>query len=620
MAAPLVEPLLAGLRHRGPDDEGVALIARASGAISTFRPRGGVASLRDELPPLADADACVHDLGLVHTRYAIIDLSDRAHQPFLARDGSLIAIYNGEIYNYRELRTELASQGVAFRTASDTEVLVEGYRVWGDDLWPRMNGFWAVVMYDVRRRALVVARDRMGVAPLYYRETSAGLFFASAIRPLLGVAADGAAIDRDAVRGFIDHGLKDFDDATCYQHVRSFPPACVLRFEDPAVGMADARRLEYWRYPVARWTTRDLSLDEAATRLRETLLRSVELRLRADVPVAFELSGGLDSSSIVASAATLVDTPLSTYTISVPGRDEEPFARLLRDRYALEYHVLQGDEARFDADGRRFDRLMEEPYHSPNSFTAWQMRRSMKSDGVAVVMSGSGGDECLAGYEYEFWSAASRELRTSGRAGHAVRHALAMRFGSGPRLRRSIAEAIGRVKRAARMSRGGRSSAAGDTETRAGHHAARYAALSFHERSIYQFTVAQLPYYLRNNDHLTMSIPLEHRFPFLDVAMVELGLQLPIEYLYRDGWSKYVLRRAMEPLLPPALVWRREKMGFPFPLQEFLSRRRDAFVPDCRRVADAGLIASPVAWDDMVRRDPMRAWRIVSTGRWLAAS
>jgi asparagine synthase (glutamine-hydrolysing) len=155
--------------------------------------------------------------------------------------------------------------------------------------------------------------------------------------------------------------------------------------------------------------------------------------------------------------------------------------------------------------------------------------------------------------------------------------------------------------------------------TRAGRHAARYADLSFHDRSIFQFTIAQLPYYLRNNDHLTMSIPLEHRFPFLDVEMVELGLQLPIEYLYRDGWSKYVLRRAMEPLLPAALVWRREKMGFPFPLGTFLSQRSPGFARACQRVAAAGLIESPVDWDELTRTDPVRAWRIVSTGRWLGS-
>jgi asparagine synthase (glutamine-hydrolysing) len=577
---------LAALRQRGPDDEGVALIDRE--------------------------DAGAPDVALAHTRYAIIDLSARAHQPFSSADGSLIAAYNGEIYNYIELRDELRALGVMFRTESDTEVLVEGYRVWGRELWRRLNGFWAVAMYDVRRRAVVFSRDRIGVAPLYFRETDQALLFASTIRPLLSRSDE---IDADVARGFIAHGLKDFDGSTFYRDVRSMPAAAELVLPRGAFRMTDAERFDYWRFPATRWTTADLSLDEAAARVRTTLTRAVELRLRADVPVAFELSGGLDSSSIVAAAATLRSAPVTTYTISVPGRDEEPFARLLRDRYALDYHVLRGDENRFDDDGDTFDAIMEEPYHSPNSFTAWQMRRAMKAEGVAVVVSGSGGDETLAGYEYEFWSAASRELNATGARGHALRHAAAMRFGSSARAKLTVAETIGAIKRAIGVEK----ASTAPRETRAARYVGGYESLSFHERSLYQFAVAQLPYYLRNNDHLTMSIPLEHRFPFLDVDMVELGLQMPIEYLYRDGWSKYVLRRAMEKLLPDAVVWRREKMGFPFPLTDFLAKRKTSFDDAARRAVAAGF-ADAFDWNQLIASDPVRLWRIVSTGRWLAAA
>jgi asparagine synthase (glutamine-hydrolysing) len=613
--ASLLTPILAGLRHRGPDDEGIALIDRTTREVSVHRTSRTVASLHTHLTPAPASKP--HDLALINTRYAIVDLSDRAHQPFVSGDGSIVATFNGEIYNFHELRTALTAAGAVLRTASDTEALVEGYGVWGDDLWRRLNGFWAVVLYDARRRTVIVSRDRMGVAPLYYRETPGGLFFASEIRPLLDVAPGAGDIDQDTVTGFIEHGLKDFDAATCYRDVRSFPAACVLRFAGQCSRVAQAERTEYWRYPSRRWSARDLSLDEAAVRVRHTLTRAVELRLRADVPVAFELSGGLDSSSIVAVAATLRDSPVSTYTISVPGRDEEPYARQLRERYRLDYHVLRGDERQFDADGGRFDAVMEEPYHSPNSFTAWQMRRAMKAQGVSVVVSGSGGDECLAGYEYEFWPAAARGLRAEGQLGHTLRHSLAMRFGSVSRARLAVAEAIGGLKRTVGVRR---PEAIREPTTRAGQHARRYGGLSFHEQTLYHFTVAQLPYYLRNNDHLTMSIPLEARFPFLDIDMVELGLQLPAEYLYRDGWTKYALRRALEPLLPARITWRRDKMGFPFPLETFLADRRGAFERDWQRVTDVGLVAdAPARWPDRIATDPVRLWRIISTGRWLGA-
>jgi asparagine synthase (glutamine-hydrolysing) len=585
-AAARANHLRESLRHRGPDDEGVSLIDR-EGAGSP-------------------------DVALVHTRYAIIDLSERAHQPFASADGSIVAAYNGEIYNYLELRVDLRAVVVSLRTSSDTEVLVEGYRVWGSDLWRRLNGFWAVAMYDADRKSVILSRDRMGVAPLYYRETDDGLLFSSTIRPLL---AQNDEIDADIARGFIAHGVKDFDGLTFYRGVRSFPAAAELVRPRGAFRLADATRFDFWRLPATRWTTDDLSLEDATTRVKGTLMRAVELRLRADVPVAFELSGGLDSSSIVACAATLRPTPVTTYTISVPGRDEEPFARLVRDRYGLDYHVLRGDENRFDDDGMTIDALMEEPYHSPNSFTTWQMRRAMKSDGVSVVVSGSGGDETLAGYEYEFWKPASRELHSGGAHAHALRHSAAMRFGSSARAKLTVAETIGAIKRAIGVER----MPARETDTRAGRYVAGSEALSFHDRSLYQFVVAQLPYYLRNNDHLTMSIPLEHRFPFLDVDMVELGLQMPIEYLYRDGWSKYVLRLAMKDLLPDAVVWRREKMGFPFPLTEFLAARRASFESSAQQAVAAGLV-EPFDWTALLAADPVRLWRMISTGRWLAAA
>jgi asparagine synthase (glutamine-hydrolysing) len=621
VSATRVERMLAGLRHRGPDDEGVALVSRDAGSIASFCTRQSVAPLRGRLSMLSpDRPGGDHDVALIHTRYAIVDLSDRAHQPFVSQDGSVVAAFHGEIYNYRELRRDLRAEGVVCRTESDTEVLVEGYRAWRDDVWRRLNGFWAVVLYDGRSRRVVVSRDRMGVAPLYYRETSDGVFFSSAIRPLLQLLPNALAIDHDAVRGFIDHGIKDFDAATCYRDVRSFPPAATLAFSREAQRVHDAQRVWEWRYPAARWTPRDLSLDEAAARTRTALVRAVELRLRADVPVVFELSGGLDSSSIVAAAAALGHESASTYTVSVPERDEEPYARSLRDRYPLRYHVVAGGEDSFADQGAEFASIMEEPYHSPNTFTAWQMRRSMKADGGAVVLSGSGGDETLAGYEYEFWSAAARELRATGRRWHAARHALGMRWGSRARARLTVQEAVGRFRRTVTPTRRTTDSPVGQP-TRAARHAAGYDTLAFHDRALFQFEVAHLPYYLRNNDHVTMSVPLETRFPFLDVDVVELGLQLPVEYLYRDGWSKYVLRRAMQPMLPARVVWRRDKMGFPFPLRRFLRRMQPVFAAECRRVTDAGLVdARAIEWSALLERDPVRLWRLVSTGMWLGVA
>ncbi len=617
-----VSTLLRGVRQRGPDDEGVVLVQRCMAPPAHFRTENSVPALNDRLPGLTATEprAAAFDVAIVHARYAIIDLSPNAHQPFPSRDGSLIAAWNGEIYNYRELREDLSRQGISFRSASDTEVLVEGYRRWGDDLWPRLNGFWAVVLYDTDTHTLVLARDRMGVAPLYYRETDAGLFFASLIRPLLDVREATRFMDREAVRGFLAAGMKDIDEATTFRDVRSFPAGVVLRFPPGVCRVRHASMLPFWRYPAERLTARDLSIDEAAVQLRELLTDAVALRRRSDRPVAFELSGGLDSSSIVACAAAASEEPVPTYTIQVPERDEEPFARVLRTRYTLDYRVLRGLEDSFGDEALTFARTMEEPYHSPNVFTCFAMRREMQRAGFAVVISGSGGDEALAGYEYELWSAAAAHLRRSGRAWHAFCHAVGMHLGSGARLRLSAAELIGWAKQRIRPNHSGAAGIfppASTSHLRAEALRHGYTALPFSEQLLFHFQVAHLPYYLRSSDHFTMSLPLEHRFPFLDYRLVEFSLRLPLEYLFRNGWTKYVLRRAMAPLLPPRLVWRREKVGFPFPLQRFLAASRAALIPLTEAVVAAGIIDGPVNFDALILRDPDLLWRVCSTGYWL---
>jgi asparagine synthase (glutamine-hydrolysing) len=265
---------------------------------------------------------------------------------------------------------------------------------------------------------------------------------------------------------------------------------------------------------------------------------------------------------------------------------------------------------------------MEEPYHSPNVYTSYTMRRAMKASGEAVVISGSGGDELLAGYEHDFWDAARKALWIDGARWQAVRHAIAHNAGSKARLRHSVREAIGAAKRGARsasrvMSR------ADVQDNRAAEPALRqaYRGATFDERVRFHFEVAHLPYYLRNGDHLTMSIPLEHRFPFLDWELVEFGARIPVAHLYRDGWTKYALRQAMRNILPDSVVWRRDKMGFPFPFRRFLTEHESSLKPAACRAKNAGYGSGETFdYTAMTHGDPLRLWRLCSTGFWLEAS
>jgi asparagine synthase (glutamine-hydrolysing) len=252
-----------------------------------------------------------------------------------------VAVFNGEIYNYIELREELSALGARFKTSSDTEVLVEGYCLLKDKLWARLNGFWAVALYDFRDGRVTLSRDRIGVAPLYYRQTEEGFYFASMIRPLIDIAPAGVTRDDDVVRGFIQYGMKDYDETTYYSQIKSIPSKTSVIFEPGQYTFVQAKCRKYWDFPPSRLTVKDISFEQAVKQYRETFFSAVELRLRADVKVAFELSGGLDSSSVVAAAAILRKNNVTTYTADVKGADEVRYARSVIQRYPIDYHILE---------------------------------------------------------------------------------------------------------------------------------------------------------------------------------------------------------------------------------------------------------------------------------------
>ncbi|MCH2401299.1 MAG: asparagine synthase C-terminal domain-containing protein [Pirellulales bacterium] len=427
-----------------------------------------------------------------------------------------------------------------------------------------------------------------------------------------------------AATGYIQTGLKDFHHQTCFQHIHSLPPGSWARFPLGVSRLAEAQTETFWRLPGERLSEKDRSFPETVAEFRETFINAVDLRLRADVPVGFELSGGLDSSSVVAVACQLRNNDLTTYTVKVPGFDEEPYARALSETYPFDYRVLDNPEGSLLAELEAFADIIQEPFHSPNIYSQFQIRRLLKADGVGVVLTGGGADEVLAGYQ-RLLDGAMQTLLQQGQHARVTNHLFQRRWGDASLATRTLQAHRylgGYLRRRCRRQPDRQSvpdSTHGDRRD-AQALSASYEALPFHQQQLYQFQVGLLPYYLRNNDHFTMAIPVEQRFPFLDHRLVELGLRAPVSYLFKNGWSKYLLRKAMEPFLPEKILWRREKMGFPFALERFLSEHREVLAPPLDVVQQAGLDA-PAAhqYDDRCRRrrSATQLWRACSTGLWL---
>jgi asparagine synthase (glutamine-hydrolysing) len=295
----------------------------------------------------------------------------------------------------------------------------------------------------------------------------------------------------------------------------------------------------------------------------------------------------------------------------------------MKRRYSLDYRVLRIDHHDFADDAVGFAALMEEPYHAPNVLTHFRMRQRMKADGIDVALCGSGGDEVFAGYDSDFWPAAYRELRAAGRRRDAFTGELFFRLGTQSRARDTAWSALKWPKRTAfRLWRAHCGATDGGTaasnaasnaaipdgdwrDLEAERLAALYPRLSLFAQRRYHFEIGLLPHYLATDDRFTMGIPLEQRNPFLDYRLVELGLALPPEYLFRDGWTKYILRCAMAPYLPGSIVWRRRKRGFPLQMRAFLHAQRHFLAP---------LVGAD--YDAELRRSPARLWRLCSTALW----
>jgi asparagine synthase (glutamine-hydrolysing) len=604
----LLQTMAQAVRHRGPDDEGYVLIDQASGRAQSYAGSDSAVEIREQYPYF-DPAGTLHagNIGLAHRRFSIIDLSAGGHQPFFAGDRSCCVVYNGEIYNYLELRADLEREGVVFKTRSDTEVLVEAYRVWGTECFRRFNGFWAIALYDFPRRRLILSRDRLGKRPLYYARIGDRLWFASEIKALLRVPQIAArrSVNRGAIWHWCVDGLRDLEHGTFFEGIDNFPPASwtVVDSSFPS------RISPFWRVPHERMRESDIGVGPAAREVRERLEDAVRLRMRSDAPVAFELSGGLDSSVVLALGCRVQSERVRSYTVrfSEPSWNEEPFARSVASRLNVDYRVIDPVLDRFWQNVGAFTELQEEPYHSPNMQVSQEIWSFMRAEGTKVVLTGSAGDEMFAGYSKYYWRAQLENL-TRGRLRRFVdnaRHWTERQHGVAGIAREAVyALGLRRPVRALKH-RLGASEYLVDTPFPANQYYSRSLTRWLHA----EITNTLIPYWLMSGDKTLMGLPMEGRCPFLDHRVVELATTLPITYLIRDGWHKWILRKAMEDLLPADVVWRRTKMGFPYPYERFFAAYRP--------IVDTILATARNPYIDCSKQDRLRTdWKALSFLLW----
>lgn len=627
------------ISHRGPDDEGFAVFNLSTNSRRQYVGPDSPDLLKQQYPCITRAAVFPHHLAFGFRRFSIVDLSERGHQPFWSEDRSLCLIFNGEIYNYLELQEELRKCGRTFRTNCDTEVLLAGYQEWGMEVLKKCNGPVAMVLYDSRQRRLFMARDRIGKAPLYYAVHQGTLYWASEIKAILSMTGQSAfAINEQAVYDYINFGWRDIENNTFWQGIHTLEAACWTSLEvdkPPTYERLHAALNRYWDFPRQRLSPKDIPFKEAVACFREIFTNAVKIRARADAKVAFSLSGGLDSSSIVSVAANSLPQSFRTYSIKYPGQpfDEEPLARLVYERYAekIEYKQYVPKNTDFWEVASDFIWLQEEPFHLPSAELFQAYMRHARKDNFKVMIIGAGGDELLAGYSI-YLAALLTSLYKNGRQVSAIQNLFLhdnwpqYRLGLRLKLLRLLLQSDFReVQRFVAPSFFRSISQMGTKclcdPQKADHFRLRGQNVpkEFESMAIGYMSNLLMNYWMRNSNKAHFGVPMESRSPFLDYRLIESVFKLPVSYLMHNGWTKYILRKSVEKVVPKPIIWNKKKQGMPFNTCEWLGHAEAIAREHFRSSADNPFINVSECinrYAFLKNENPEVLWRYLNLSLW----
>ncbi len=521
---------LDSMKNRGPDD---------SGAITVNTKREIRAWNRTKDYRYLFEDNQVKAL-LGHVRFSLVDLSARGCQPFIIDDPKICLVFNGEIFNYIEIKQELIANGVRFRTSSDTEVIGKAFSIWGVECFNRFVGFWSVIIYDRTTDRFLISRDRLGKAPLYYLHFNKNIYFASEIKALFQLVPDvSKTVNLESVYHFCNWLQRDFNNSTFYSNVVTFPAGCYAWVESN--GELDIT--SYWQIPTLRKLPSEISIYEAREQFRFLINDATKIRARPDAPVAIQISGGLDSSSLLACLAKQ-NRNIDAYTIrySYGAHNEEPFARMVANHYKenVNYHVIDSSEE--DVTSSLFDYAANifEPFHSPNQISSQKIWKKMSDKGIRGVIYGGGGDEVFAGYSSEYYGPYLNHLLQNGKP-----YLFLKEFLSCSEYQRTF-PFKDYIKMGLRTL--------GGVKRKSTHGRIPFIPQEINPLILPEFNSVtkhippsslsnkldqnmkcwRMNYWLRQDNQNSMGIPIELRSPFLDHRLVEFSFSLPFEYLIRN--------------------------------------------------------------------------------------
>jgi asparagine synthase (glutamine-hydrolysing) len=604
------EKALYSLRFRGPNDSGLDKFTFGSATVV-----------------------------LGHSRLSIIDLSFAGHQPMSSHDGRYTIVFNGEIYNYKELRAELQNQGYSFTSDSDTEVLLAAWAAWGATCLRRITGMFAFVVLDHQKSTLTCVRDAFGVKPFFYAQDNGAFGFSSEVPALLALRHGKPCPNWQRASDYLVHGVYDSNENTFFEGVHQLLPGHLLVVN---LGQTTASLSQRW------WTPQiaerlDLSFEDAAEQVRENFLQSIRLHLRSDVPLGAALSGGVDSSAVVCAMRHVApDQPIHTFSYIASGSSlsEEKWVNLVNQHVGADAHKVLVTPQELARDLDDMIRAQGEPFGSMSIYAQYRVYQLAKESGITVTLDGQGADEMLGGYigfpgervrslldegkPNQAWGFLRHWARWPGRSmamglkaalaecTNGVPHEL-LRMAAGLNkvpdwIDSRVAEDMGLVGRVKRF--------------RSSEHAngRRMAA-----QMINMLTLHGLPGLLRHGDRNSMRFSVESRVPFLTLDQVEFALSLPEHYLVsKAGETKHVFRRAMQGIVPDEILLRKDKIGFEPPEKEWLisiARQAREWLSEDMKIPFIRRGALLAEFEDVIAgRRPFswQVWRWINFYRWKA--
>lgn len=551
------------LRHRGPDDEGFMLGNTERKIINSFHHDETIDSIKNKTQRLENSFNA--NFGFGFRRLSILDLSENGHQPMQFEEAGLWIAFNGEIYNYIEIRTELSAKGYTFKSNTDTEVILKAYHKWGEDCVQKFNGMWAFAIWDSNNNKLFCSRDRFGIKPFYFNyKQNLHFVFASEIKSILQVI--NSKTDKQQLFDSFASGYSDHNERTFFNDIKQLRGGHSLVVRNG--------NLSIYRYYTIKNEPCSDSFENAKRKLQELLFDAVRVRLRSDVPLGYALSGGIDSSSIVGIASKINSGSNNTFSMIYPGDnvDESFFMKKVIEKTGVNHHYVSPTPEDFLKDLDNFIWHQEEPFIGTSYFGEFKLRELIRKNNVTVSLEGQGADEIITGYTsllnpYFFDLISNFKLQKFIKEYRNFNHYLTTpaKIITAYLLRNKKPYSVYLDKKYSYLNSEYFNEIVNQGDVLENFKSGSHLNDELYEMLLY----TSIPQQLVRADKSSMAFSVECRFPFLDYRLVEYAMNLSYDYKTKNGLTKYILREAMKDLLPEEVYNRKDKIGFAIPNNSF---------------------------------------------------